>query len=159
MKNYDQSVEINHNPNWPYIPDHPYRIVIIGSSGSDKTNVLLNLTKVNDQILAEFIYMSKIYSNQSINYLLTEEKNEELKNPKAFIGYSQTIEHIYENLEDYNSAKKRRVLIVLVFDDMIADMESNKKLSPIVTELLLRERKLKISLLLYHNVISKCLRL
>ena len=159
MKNYDQSVEINHNPNWPYIPDHPYRIVIIGSSGSDKTNVLLNLTKVNDQILAEFIYMSKIYSNQSINYLLTEEKNEELKNPKAFIGYSQTIEHIDENLEDYNSAKKRRVLIVLVFDDVIADMESNKKLSPIVTELLLRERKLKISLLLYHNVISKCLRL
>ena len=27
MKNYDQSVEINHNPNWPYIPDHPYRIL------------------------------------------------------------------------------------------------------------------------------------
>ena len=155
MKNYDQSVEINHNPNWPYIPDHPYRIVIIGSSGSDKTNVLLNLTKVNNQILAEFVYMSKIYSNQSINYSLTEEKNEELK----FIGYSQTIEDIYENLEDYNSTKKRRVLIVLVFDDMIADMDFNKKLSPIVTELLLRERKLKISLLLYHNVISKCLRL
>ena len=45
MKNYDQSVEINHNPNWPYIPDHPYRILIIGGSGSGKTNVLLNLIK------------------------------------------------------------------------------------------------------------------
>ena len=45
MKNYDQSVEINHNPNWPYIPDHPYRILIIGSSGSGKANVLLNLIK------------------------------------------------------------------------------------------------------------------
>ena len=45
MKNYDQSVKINHNPNWPYIPDHPYRILIIGGSGSGKTNVLLNLIK------------------------------------------------------------------------------------------------------------------
>ena len=68
-----------------------------------------------------------------------------LKNPKAFIYYSQTIDEnyeIYENLEDYNPAKKRRVL--KVFDDMIIDMESNKKLSAIVTELFLRGRKLNI---------------
>ena len=45
IKNYDQSVEINHNLNWPYIPDHPYRILIIGGLGSGKTNVLLNLIK------------------------------------------------------------------------------------------------------------------
>ena len=69
-------------------------------------------------------------------------KIEILKNPKAFIDYSQTID-VCENLEDYNPKKKRRVLIV--FDDMIADMESNKKLSPTVTELFLRGRKLNIS--------------
>ena len=45
MKNYGQSVKINHNPNWPYVPDHPYRIVIIGGLGSDKTNVLFNFLK------------------------------------------------------------------------------------------------------------------
>ena len=45
MKSYDQSVEINHNPNWPYIPDYPYRILIIGGSGSGKTYVLLSLIK------------------------------------------------------------------------------------------------------------------
>ena len=45
IKNYDQSVEINHNLNWPYIPDHPYRILITGGAGSGKTNVLLNLIK------------------------------------------------------------------------------------------------------------------
>ena len=45
MKNYDQSLEINRNPNWPYIPDHPFRILIIGGSGSGKTNVSLNLMK------------------------------------------------------------------------------------------------------------------
>ena len=47
MKNYDQSVKINHNPNFPYISDYPYRILIIGGSGSGKTNMLLNL--VNHQ--------------------------------------------------------------------------------------------------------------
>ena len=45
IKSYDQSVEINHNPNEPYISDHPYRILITGGSGSGKTNVLLNLIK------------------------------------------------------------------------------------------------------------------
>ena len=47
------------------------------------------------------------------------------KNPKVFIDYSQTIDDVYENLEDHNPIKKKRVL--LVFDDMTADMESNKK--------------------------------
>ena len=46
-----------------------------------------------------------------------------------------------------------------MFDDMITDMKCNKKLSPIVTELFLREKKLNISLVLYHNLISKCLKL
>ena len=48
MKNYDQSVEIFHNPNWPYISDHCYRISIIGGSGSGKGDVLLNLTNIKD---------------------------------------------------------------------------------------------------------------
>ena len=52
-----------------------------------------------------------------------------LKNPKAFIDYLQAIDGVYEHLEDYNPTKERRA-----FDDMIAYMESNKKLSPIVTE-------------------------
>ena len=45
MKNYDQSVEIHHNPNWCYTHDHPNRILIIAGIGSGKTNVLLNLIK------------------------------------------------------------------------------------------------------------------
>ena len=42
-KDYDESVEINHNTNWPYIPDHPYIILIIGGSGPGKANSLLKL--------------------------------------------------------------------------------------------------------------------
>ena len=83
--------------------------------------------------------------------------NGNLKYPKAFINYSQTIDDVYENLENCNPTKKRRVLIA--FDDMIADMESTKKISPIVSELFLRGRKLNISLFLYHNFISNCLKL
>ena len=49
---------------------------------------------------------------------------ENLKYQTAFIYYSWAIDHVYENLDDYNPTKKRRVLIV--FDDMIADMKSNK---------------------------------
>ena len=48
-----------HNEKWPYIPDQPYRILIIGGSGSGKTNALLNL--INEQmILTKFIYMQEI---------------------------------------------------------------------------------------------------
>ena len=64
-----------------------------------------------------------------------------LTNPKGFIGYSQTLDVVCESLEDYNPTKKRKVLIV--FDDIIADKECNK-MSPIVTELSLRGRKLSI---------------
>ena len=68
---------------------------------------------------------------------------EELKDLKVFIDYSKKIDDVYENLEDYNPTRKRKVLIVS--DHMIADMEANEKLSPIVTKLFLRGRKLNIS--------------
>ena len=58
--------------------------------------------------------------------------------------YSNDIQHVYKNIEDYNPGKKRKILIV--FDDMIADMINNKKLNPVVTELFIRGRKLNISI-------------
>ena len=57
------------------------------------------------------------------------------------MDYSQTIDGFYENLDVYNPTKKRRVLTLV--DDLIADMESNRKLRPIVNELFVRGRKLK----------------
>ena len=58
--------------------------------------------------------------------------------------YSNNMQDVYENIEDYNPIKKRKILIV--FDDMIADMINNNKLNPIVTELFTRGRKLNISI-------------
>ena len=59
--------KLKYNPDWLYIPDHPYRILIIGSSGSGKTNTLLNLIN-NNQILIKYICMQKISMNQNINF-------------------------------------------------------------------------------------------
>ena len=147
MKNYDQSVEINHNPNWPCIPDHPYRILIIGGSRSWKTNALLNLMKnQRPDIHKIYLHVTSPFESKYQLFINGGEKVgiENLKNKKAFIDCSQTIDDVYENVEDYNPTKKRRVLIV--FDDMIADIKSNEKLSLKVAELFLRGRKPNISL-------------
>ena len=63
----------------PYIPDDPYRILIMGGSGSGKTNVLLNLIKHQQPDIGKITYISKIHLNQSINCLLMEEKKQELE--------------------------------------------------------------------------------
>ena len=62
---------------------------------------------------------------------------------KAFIEYSNDMDDIYKNIEEYNPNKKQKILIV--FDDSIADMLSNKKINPIVNELFNREKKLNTS--------------
>ena len=54
------------------------------------------------------------------------------------------MQDVYKNIEDYNPGKKRKILIV--FDDMVADMINNKKLNPVVTESFIRSRKLNISI-------------
>ena len=129
MKNFDQSVQINHNPNWPYIPDHPYRVLIIGGSRSGKTNVLLNLIKnQRPDIDKIYLYVKNRFKSKYQLLIKRREKVgiENFKNPKAFLDYSQTIDDVYENLEDYNPTKKRRVLTL--FDDMIADIESDRKM-------------------------------
>ena len=69
MKNYDETVEINHNPNWPYIPDHPYRILVIGGSGSRKSNVLLNLIKYQRPDIDK-IYLKDLNLNQKFQLLI-----------------------------------------------------------------------------------------
>ena len=124
----------NHNPNWIYIPHYPYRILTIGDSGLGKTNVLLHLIKHQQPDIDKIYLYVKNPSKSKYQLLMNgREKvgNENLKNPKAFIDYSQIIDDVCESLEDYNPTKKTRVL--KVFGDIIEDMESNKKLSPEVT--------------------------
>ena len=70
--------------------------------------------------------------------------------PKAFTDYSNDM-HVYKNIGDYNPDKENKILIV--FDDLIADIINNKKLNSIVTELFIRGRKLNISLFYYTIIL------
>ena len=76
MINFDDYVNENkteHYKNWPYTPDHPYRILITGDSGSGKTNWLLNLIE-NQPDIDKIYYMQKIHMNQNINTWFIKEK-------------------------------------------------------------------------------------
>ena len=86
----------------PQIPDHVFRILITGGTGSGKTNTLLT-----------------VYTNKTMKD-------------------SSKIQDVYKNTEEYNSTRKCNILTI--FNDMIADMISNLKVSPIVTELFITER-------------------
>ena len=137
----------------PYITDHSYRIWI-GCSGSGKTNVLLNLMqRQRPDIDKIHLYVKDPFESKFLLHINGREKLgiKKLKNLKTFIDHSQTNDDVYENLEDYNPKKKRRVLIV--FDDMITDMQSDQKLIPIVTELFFRGRKINFFACFYIIVL------
>ena len=135
-----------HNKKWQYIPDHPYRILIIGGSGSRKTNTLLNLINEQEDIDKIYLY-TKDLSEPKYEFLIKNRENAGIKhvnNSKAFIECSNTKDDVYENINDYNPTRKRKSLIV--FDDMIVDIMTNKKLQSTLKELFIRCRKLNISL-------------
>ena len=67
-----------------------------------------------------------------------------LNDPNAFIECSNTLHDVYENIDDYNPSRKRKILIM--FDDMIANIMTNKKFKAIIKDLFIRCRKLNISL-------------
>ena len=111
MENYDQSFEINHNPKWPYILDHIYRILIIGGSGSGKTNLLLNLVKhLQIDIGKIYLYVKDPFEPKHQLRINGRENVgiKQIKNPVSFIDYFQTIDDIYQNLESYNPRKKQK---------------------------------------------------
>ena len=89
IKNYDESIKINHNTNWPYIPDHPYRILIIAGSGSGKNNVSLNLIKhQRPDFDKKYLYVKDQFESK-YKLLIDSREKIVMKNPKAFIYYSQ----------------------------------------------------------------------
>ena len=143
MINFDDVIKENikvHNPNWSGIPDHSHRILIIGSSGSRKTNSLFNL--ISQQPDIDIIYAKDSFEAK-YQFLINKIKSTVLKHfddCKGFTEYSNNIHDIYKNVEEYNPNERRKTLIV--FHNMIADIHSNKKLNPIVTELFIRGRKL-----------------
>ena len=132
MINFDEYVHENktkHNKNWPYIPDHPYRILIIGDSVSAKTNASLNLIKNQTDIDKIYLYAKDPYERK-YQYLINKKEGvgiNHFNDLKAFIEYSNDMLNVYKSINHYNPDKENKILIV--FGDMTADMIQNKKLN------------------------------
>ena len=102
VDDYTDENKTKHNLKWPYIPDHPYRILIVGGSGSEKTSALLNLINnqpdidkiclyAKDPYEAKYQYLTNKHEKVGLNYF---------KAPRTFIEYSNDMQDVYKNAED-----------------------------------------------------------
>ena len=119
----------NKDNNWPF------RMLIKGPSGSGKTNVLLHLINNLNPIDKIYLYAKDIHEPK---YEYLKNKSEQagtknLNNPRAFLEYSDDTNDVLDDINNYNKNRYKKVLIV--FDDMIADIEYNKNFKRILKEL------------------------
>ena len=92
------------NEKWPYIPDHPYRIFITGGSGSGKTNITYLINEQKDIVCKRF-------SESKYEHLINNHEDvgiKHLNNSKAFIKCSNTMDDVYENIDNYNPKRKKK---------------------------------------------------
>ena len=140
-----------HNLKMPYIPDQPHKIlIIIGGSGSGKTNALLNLIKEqdNDNLIDKIYLNAKDLKEPKHQFLIKRHEDAGIKHfndQKPFTECSNSMDGVYNNIDDYNP--NRNIKTLIVFDDMIADFMTNEKFQAIIKDLFIRRMKLNISLL------------
>ena len=136
----------NDNKNWPY------RMLITDPSGSGKTNALLNLIQQNNNIIGKIYLYDKDFEEPKYQLWIKKRENpgiKHLNDPNAFIEYSNTMDDVCNIIVDYNSERKRKILIAF---DMIADIMTNKRFQAIIKELFIRCRTL-FHLFLSHSLI------
>ena len=118
-----------------------------------KTNALLNLMQKqdNDSLIDKIYLHAKDLSEPKYQFLIKKHEDAGMKmnDPSALIEYSNTMRDVYNNIDNYNPKRKRKMLIV--FDDMFADIMTNKRFQAIIKELCIRCRKY-ISCI-YHTVL------
>ena len=104
IHDYTNENKIEHNMEWPYIPDHTYRI---RRSGSRKTNALFNLINNQQDIDKIYLYAKDTYEVK-YHYLINKNENVVLdhsNDSKAFILYSNDVQDVYKNIEENNLGK------------------------------------------------------
>ena len=126
--------------------DWPFRMLIIGPSGSGKTNTLLHLIDKFRPIDKIYLYV-KDTDEEKYQYLINKREQvgrKNLNDPYTFMEYSNDMNDVLENINNYNKNRDKNALII--FDDIIADIMRSEKLKAIVKELFIRCRKLNISI-------------
>ena len=128
--------------------DHilPFRMFIVGASGSGKTNTLLHLMNNLHSIDKIYLYAKDIHEPK-YEYLINKREQAGIKNlndPHAFIEYSNDMNDVLDDINNYNKNRDKKVLIV--FDDMIDDIEYIKNFKRIIKELFYRARKINVSI-------------
>ena len=127
MFNLDDITEKDNNKDWPY------RKLIIRLSGSGKINYLLNSIQKDNNIIYKIYLYAKDLEEPKCNLLIksrTQTGIKYLNDPTAFIKYSNSMDDILDNIEDYNKKRKRRILII--FDDVISHVMSDKKVQQLL---------------------------
>ena len=107
MINFDYYTNENkteHNKNWPYTPDHPYRILIAGGSGSRKINALLNLTENQPDIDKKYLYAIDPHEAKYPYLIKIRQKVgiDHHNDPRAYSEYSNDMRDVYQNINHYN---------------------------------------------------------
>ena len=139
--NFDNITEKDNNKDWPY------RKLIIGPSGSSKTNYLLNSIQRYSNVIDKIYLYAEDLEEPKYQMLINKREKPDINfnnDLTAFIEYSNSMDDILSNIEDYNKKRKREILII--FDDMISHVMSDKKAQQILKDLFIRCRKLTISL-------------
>ena len=155
MLNLDNIVSnkiINKNNDWPF------RMLIIGLSGSGKTNVLLHLINNLHPIDKIYLYAKDIHEPK-YEYLINKREQAGIKNlndPHAFIEYSDDMDELLDDINNYNKNRDKEVLIA--FDDLIADIEYNKKFKRTIKELFYRARKINVSIVFINQSYFRALK-
>ena len=139
--NLDNITEKYNNEDWPY------RKLIIGPSGSVKTNYLLNSIQKGNNIIDQIYLYAKYFEEPKYKLLIDKREKAYINfnnDPNASIEYSNAMDDILSNTDNYNKKRKRKILIV--FDDMISHVMSDRRAQQILKDLFIRRRKLNISI-------------
>ena len=143
MLNLDNIVS-NKNTSFSEGNNWPFRMLIVGPSESGKTNTLLHLINNLHPIDKIYLYAKDIHEPK-YEYLINKREQAGIKNlndPHAFIEYSDNMNDVLDDINNYNKNRDKKVLIV--FDDMIVDIECNKNFQRIIKDY--RARKINVSI-------------
>ena len=140
MFNLENITEKDDNKDWPY------RKLIIVPSGSGKTNYLLNSIQKDNKIIDKIYLYAKDLEEPKYQLLINKREKAGINfnnDPTAFIEYSNSIDDIFPQIEDYNKKRKK---ILIIFHGMISHVMSDEKAQRVLNDLFIRCRKLNISL-------------